>query len=105
MKETFMKNYFSFSQALEELKKGNSVQRKHWKGKGNYVYIEKGCTSKSNKYREMNGVSKVFFDTYDGEIITRMPNLCFRDTTGNLNNGWQPNANDMLSEDWCIFNS
>ena len=53
----------------------------------------------------MNGVSKVFFDTYDGEIITRMPNLCFRDTTGNLNNGWQPNANDMLSEDWCIFNS
>lgn len=97
-----MKNYFNFSQAIEELKNGNAVQRKWWKGKGNYIYLEKGCVSKGNKYREVSGVSKSFFDVYDGDIITRMPNICFRDTNNHINNGYQPNCNDMLAEDWCL---
>jgi hypothetical protein len=94
----------NFSQALEELKKGNVVQRKFWKGKGNYIFIDKGCLSKNNKYQKINGISKFYFDIYESDIITKLPNICFRDTTGSLNNGWQPNCNDLLSDDWSLIN-
>lgn len=97
------KDYFSFSKAIEELKSGRPVQRKFWKGKGNYIFIEHGRVSKEHRHREIAGIPKVFFAIYETDIVTRLPNICFRDTNGNMNNGWQPNANDMLADDWCVY--
>jgi len=97
-----MKNYFSFSQAIEEIKKGNTVQRKWWRGKGNYIYLEKGVISSDYKYKEVNCLPKFLFNVYQEGVITKLPYIVFSDTTNCLNVGWQPNANDMLANDWCL---
>lgn len=99
-----MVQYISFSQGLEELKKGNVIQRKWWKGKNNYIYLGKGKVSSNFKFKDISGVSRRHFDIFDGDIVTTHPNIVFRDTNGCFNNGWQPNCNDMLSNDWCIVN-
>lgn len=96
-----MKNYITFSEALEKLKQGHRACRKHWKGKGNFIFLEFGCVSKENKYKEIQGIHKSMFEVYQGDICTRMPIITFRDTRGSLN-CWNPTHADLLSKDWEI---
>lgn len=73
----------SFSQALEEIKKGNKVCRSGWNGKNMFLLLMgKGVIGYSGNY-------------------SLLPFIAIKDVQGNLN-PWQPSQTDMLSEDWEI---
>jgi len=74
-----MKDTYDFGEALKRLKKGISVQRTGWNGKGMYIYIE-------------------IFGVVNGAIMEP----CFVMFTANQTHqpGWLASQADMLSEDW-----
>lgn len=80
----------NFGQALEELKKGNWVQRAGWNGKNMHIYLEDGLSHKIG-----DGVFKGIMRSYE-------PCICMFTAQEKHQPGWLANQDDMLAEDWNI---
>ena len=87
-----MEQTFTFSTALEHLKKGLKMQRKGWNGKGMFIFLVPGSTVKVNRLpllgiypegTEIKYHAHIDMKTADGMIV---PWLC--------------SQTDMLAEDW-----
>lgn len=85
----------NFGHALEVLKQGGKVARSGWNGKGMFLFLVPGSTSKVNRApllgiypegTEINYHSHVDMKTADGQIV---PWLC--------------SQTDMLANDWCVI--
>lgn len=74
-------NLKSFSEALEEIKKGNKVARSGWNGKD--MHIELQSPDENSKMT----LPYIFMKTADGAIVP-----------------WLASQSDLLSEDWSIVN-
>lgn len=79
--------YFTFSEALELLKKGYKLSRANWGGKTQYIEI----------------VRKTFYTNSSNEqIYSDCPVVAFHGTSG-VQIGWLCSQADMLSDDWFIY--
>jgi hypothetical protein len=86
----------NFSQALEELKKGNEIQRSGWNGKGMflalaYPWYEDGRASASVEFNK----------TYEG-VGSSLDNFIVMKTAGNTLVPWLASQTDILAEDWQL---
>lgn len=86
---------FNFSQALEMLKAGETVQRKGWNGKGMFLFLVPGSRFEVNRAplnklfpagTEINYQSHVDMKTADGTIVP-----------------WLASQSDLLADDWCVY--
>ena len=84
----------TFSEALEEIKKGNRVSRSGWNGKGMFLFLVSGSTFTVNREpllsilgegATVNYHAHIDMKTADGQIV---PWLC--------------SQTDMLADDWCL---
>lgn len=84
-----------FEFALAELKVGKRAARKGWNGKGMYVFLadEVEFHTKADM-SEFNGVANGVY--VEGLFVLRT-------AQGNLQPGWLASLEDMLAEDWVVF--
>lgn len=69
----------NFGRAIEELTKGNKVQRAGWNGKGMYIALQIPDTNSKMTF------PYVYLKTAGDELVP-----------------WQPSQTDMLIEDWQL---
>lgn len=69
----------NFSEALEELKKGNSVTRKNWNGKGQQIKLQ--VPDENSKMT----LPYIYIKTVQGDLVP-----------------WLASQTDLLSEDWEV---
>lgn len=91
-----------YGDALEHLKRGGSVARAGWNGKGMFVYLNKGSVAEANRFELIGGVHSSLFETGARGTVTRMPNFNMRAADGSIVTGWLASQTDMLAEDWVI---
>ena len=84
----------NFSQALDLIKQGQTVQRKGWNGKGMFIFLVNGSTFQVNREplsthfgegTTVNYHAHVDMNTADGQVV---PWLC--------------SQTDMLADDWQL---
>jgi hypothetical protein len=83
----------SFGLAVEALKKGKSVARTGWNGKGMFLYLIKGA--------ELQSGLKYGFGEYQGEP-TFVDTICMKTAANTLVAGWLASQTDVLADDWQI---
>lgn len=89
---------FDFSQALLYLKAGKKLTRTEWNNKGMYVYYQKGYPNGvpcNKQTAEACGIN-------EGDLFKCNPYLQIKcaDCSFSI---WIPSINDLLSEDWLIY--
>ena len=86
----------TFGMAIEALKKGLSVSRKGWNGKGMWLFIIQG----SNDIAKLHGYGF-------GEMLNEptFRDAIFMKTVDNQLVPWTASQTDMLSEDWCVVSN
>lgn len=77
---------FSFSAALELVKKGNKVARAGWNGKGMWIALERVHLSPQERHFEW---------------LTVLPYIAMK-TADSSYVPWLCSQTDMLADDWCI---
>ncbi|EMX9856216.1 TPA: DUF2829 domain-containing protein [Klebsiella michiganensis] len=107
-KDVFEKAYrpisgLSFGLAVEALKQGKTISRAGWNGKGMYLWLNRGAFAGEPPVSHIQGVSTAFFDAYEGDVITRIPNINMRSADGSTVTGWLASQTDILAEDWVII--
>lgn len=86
-----------FGMALIALKRGESVARKGWNGKGMFLTLQKGSTVDGDKMRN-EGAKKY----YTGCKCNIAPHIDMKSADGTYIVGWLASQTDMLAEDWEI---
>lgn len=104
----------NFGKALKALKKGKSVARSGWNGKGMYIYLNKGSFDgellgftpgekvNSKHGSSIDGIKLGLFENGAKETVTRLPNINMKSATGSTVTGWLASQTDLLAEDWEI---
>lgn len=80
-----------FSEALKELKSGNSVQRTGWNGKGMHIYKEEMCAA-----------LPVGQGGHIPHTRNYPPVIVLFNAKQQHQLGWLPSQEDIFSEDWQI---
>lgn len=92
----------SFGLAIEALKLGKCVARAGWNGKGMHLWLNRGAFAGEPPVSHIQGVSISFFDAYEGDVVTRLPNINMCSADGSTVTGWLARQTDILAEDWNI---
>lgn len=87
---------FSFSYALSVLKRGGSVCRKGWNGKGMFVYMVP-----ANAYEPTTEAAKLH---YGGSKVPYNAYLAIKNVNETVST-WVPSINDVLADDWVIYSA
>lgn len=87
-------NSMNFGLAIEALKKGKTVHRSGWNGKGMYLFLIQG----SNDIAKLHGYG---FGEYLNEPTFR--DAIFMRTVDNQLVPWTASQTDILAEDWKIY--
>ena len=93
-------NYFSFSEALEELKAGKKVARKGWNGKGMFLVLCLGSEVPADHMR-VKPVKK-FYKQEGRTSVKIAPHIDLKAADGTYVTGWVASQTDMLADDWFI---
>ena len=93
-------NYFSFSEALEELKEGKKVARKGWNGKGMFLVLCPGSEVPADHMR-VKPVKK-FFKKEGRTSVKIASHIDLKAADGTYVTGWVASQTDMLADDWFI---
>ena len=88
-----------FGKAIEALKRGETVARRGWNGKGMFLTLQKSSTVDGNSMRN-EGAKKYYADVQC--IIASHIDMKAADGTYVV--GWLASQTDMLAEDWEIVN-
>lgn len=114
----------NFGKAVEAIKRGQSVRRKGWNGKGMSIYLNKGNFDynqaeevdlsdedkeatieqniKDGTLNTIDGIHISLFERGDIGTVTRIPNINMTTATGSTVTGWLASQTDILAEDWEI---
>lgn len=93
-------NYFSFSEALVELKKGKKVARHNWNGKGMFLVLCPGSEVPADRMR-VKGV-KQFYKQEGHTAVKIAPHIDLKAADGTYVTGWLASQTDMLADDWFV---
>lgn len=94
-----------FGRAIESMKKGSSVARKGWNGKGMFIYLVAGQQVPIENLR--NESAKAFKSTSDrnrGKLVTINSHIDMKAADGSIVVGWLASQTDMLADDWELVN-
>jgi hypothetical protein len=86
-----------FGMAIVALKRGETVARKGWNGKGMFLTLQNGSTVDGDTIR--NEGAKNY---YAGTQCTIAPHIDMKAADGTYVVGWLASQTDMLAEDWKI---
>ncbi len=86
-----------FGMALIALKRGETVARTGWNGKGMFLTLQNGSTVDGNNMRN-EGAKKYYEDVQ----CTIAPHIDMKSADGTYIVGWLASQTDMLAEDWEI---
>ena len=86
-----------FGMALIALKRGETVARTGWNGKGMFLTLQKGSIVEGNNMRN-EGAKKYYEDVQ----CTIAPHIDMKVADGTYVVGWLASQTDMLAEDWEI---
>ena len=86
-----------FGKAIEALKRGETVARRGWKGKGMFLTLQEGSTVDGDNMRNEN--AKKY---YAGTQCNIAPHIDMKAADGTYVVGWLASQTDMLAEDWEI---
>lgn len=84
----------TFGLAVEALRKGLSVARNGWNGKGMFVYLVP-----ANAYPAQTPVAKSFFG--ESSLVPYNAYLAIKNVDNTVST-WVPSVNDVLAEDWSV---
>lgn len=87
----------TFGLAIEALKRGDTVARTGWNGKGMFVYLVP-----ANAYPAQTGAAKAHFG--EGALVPYNAYMALVSATG-LVSTWVPSVTDVLAEDWAIVSA
>lgn len=87
----------TFGLAIEALKRGDTVARTGWNGKGMFVYLVP-----ANAYPAQTGAAKAHFG--DGALVPYNAYFALVGVDGTVNT-WVPSISDSLAEDWAIVSA
>ena len=88
----------SFSTALDWLKRGEKISRKGWNGKNMFVVYQKGYPDGI----PCNKNTAEAWGMKEGELFKCEPYLQIKMVNGS-HAMWVPSINDVLSNDWEIY--
>lgn len=83
-----------FSEALDQLKAGNKIQRAGWNGKEMFLFLVQGSTFKVNR-APLLGIFP------EGHEVKYHPHIDMKAQDGSVF-AWTPNNLDLLAEDWQV---
>ena len=83
-----------FGAALQELKRGNKVERSGWNGKGMFLFLVPGSTFEVNRH-PLLGIYPA------GTVIDYCPHIDMK-TADNKVVPWLASQTDVMAEDWSI---
>lgn len=86
-----------FGKAIEALKRGETVARRGWNGKGMFLTLQEGSTVDGNNMRN-EGAKKYYADVQ----CTIAPHIDMKSADGTYVVGWLASQTDMLAEDWEV---
>lgn len=86
----------NFGKAIEALKRGETVARSGWNGKG-FLTLQEGSTVDGNNMRN-EGAKKYYADVK----CTIAPHIDMKSVDETYVVGWLASQTDMLAEDWEI---
>jgi hypothetical protein len=97
-------NFFSFSAALDKLKRGACVSRRGWNGPNQFVYLNRGSFDQQprDNGEPINGIPLYLFNLADAGTSTRLPNFNLHTAQGHTLTGWLASQSDLLAEDWYV---
>jgi hypothetical protein len=87
----------TFGLAIEALKRGDTVARTGWNGKGMFVYLVP-----ANSYPAQTGAAKAHFG--DGALVPYRAYMALVGVDGTVST-WVPSVSDTLAEDWAIVSA
>lgn len=96
----------TFGHAVDQLKKGATIARKGWNGKGMFLFLNTGSHDAKPPAMErgelIDGIRPDLFEKGDTGTVTRLPNINMRAASGATVTGWLASQTDILAEDWTI---
>lgn len=97
----------NYGKALEALKQGKQIARSSWIEKNTYLFLNKGMHDFRNGIAmdgTIENIDNELFEEGSEGIVTRLPNIAMRTSSGTNLHGWTASQIDMLAEDWTILN-
>ncbi len=88
-----------FGTAIIHVKNGRKIARAGWNGKGMFVVYQKGYPMGI----PCNKQTAEAFGINEGDLFVCNPYLQIKNVDGSASM-WVPSINDVLSEDWVLFN-
>jgi hypothetical protein len=85
----------NFSQALEEVKKGELLARSSWKDRGMFIFLVNGSQFKVNR----EPLLSIFEEGHD---INYRPHIDMQTSDGSIC-VWTATQADIMSDDWEVF--
>jgi hypothetical protein len=85
---------FSFSHALEMLRRGYAIARAGWNGKGMFAYLVP-----ASSYPAQTGVARAYFDE---KLVPYNAYMALKGVDGRVSN-WTPSTGDVLADDWTAL--
>ena len=90
-----------FGKAIEALKRGETVARRSWNGKGMFIYLTTGTEVPVVNVRPDNAKHLFGNRLIEGEATVKFnSHIDMKTADGSVTIGWLASQTDMLSEDW-----
>lgn len=89
----------TFSEALEELKKGAAVHRAGWNAGGQFVIMVPGTDSVVPR----EGTPYASLHVSPNGVVNIKPHLDMKNAQGDMQPGWVPSQSDLFANDWFVL--
>ena len=92
----------SFGAAIALMKKGKSVARKGWNGKGMWLCVPLVDGPKEIPATGIWGKPNAEYAEQNGGTVKVLPYITMKTADGAIVMGWLASQTDMLAEDWIV---
>ena len=91
-----------FSDALKALRKGASIAREGWNGKGMFVFLATTASYATPFIPEIGANEALLYALRGTVQADLLPAIFMRDAQGHIVTGWLASQTDLLSDDWVV---
>jgi hypothetical protein len=105
------RNYISFGEAIEALKKGSIVSRRDWFDKGVFVFMQVPATIEKSIVPKMQSLPQSVKDLFERRFNSEADQINAIYYTNqlaivnrsNVISGFSPNVHEVLAHDWVVI--
>jgi hypothetical protein len=98
-----MNQKMNFGQAIEELKKGSTVARSGWNGKGMWIALMPALQLPANSSQLLPRVNDRTAKYIGKDTpLDSQPYIALKTANGQWQPGWNASTPDILAEDWVV---